>query len=275
MNTCTVLLENNNLHFSHAKSGHGLSLYLEIDNLKILFDTGPNPDFIYNANLLKKNLNSVDSVVLSHSHYDHCCGYTEFVNKYRCRELICSDRFFYDKYGLSEGVYYYKGIDFDEKFLNCFVIHTTHVEKTLKLSEHIYIHSNIKNTEDFEPLPNSYFIKESDGYHRDKFLDESVLVLDNKDGLTLIVACSHPGIVSIVKAVSKIHNKKVKTIIGGLHLSKAKKDRIEKTITALENEGVEKVYLGHCTGDKMVDFMKMRNSKIQSFRISTGAVIDL
>lgn len=275
MNTCTVLLENNNDNFSHGKCAHGLSLFLEIDNLKILFDTGPNSNFIYNAHLLKKNLNSIDSVVLSHSHYDHCCGFTEFIKKFRCRELICSDRFFYDKYSLKDGVYYYKGADFDEKFLNCFVIHTTYVEKTLKLAPHIFIHSNIENSEGMEELPKNFYIKESDGYYPDKFLDESVLVFDKKDGLTVIVGCSHPGIISIIKAVSKIHGKKVKTIIGGLHLAKAKKSRIEKTITALEREGVEKVYLGHCTGDKIIEFIKKRDSKIEAFRISTGAVLEL
>ena len=275
MNTCTVLLDNSNVNFPHAKCSHGLSLFLEIDNLKILFDTGSNTDFIFNATLLKKNLNTVDSVVLSHAHYDHGCGYTSFVKSFRCRELICSDRFFYDKYALIDGVYYYKGVDFDEKFLNCFVIHTSYVEKTLKLADRVYIHSNIKNTEEFESLPKNYFIKESDGYKNDKFLDESVLVVDNKDGLTLVVGCSHPGIVSIVKAVSAIHGKKVKTIIGGLHLAKAKKERIEKVIAALEEEGVEKAYLGHCTGNKIVDKINKMDSKIDAYTFSTGAVIDM
>ncbi len=275
MNTCTVLLENSNKNFPHSKCSHGLSLLLEIDNYKILFDTGPNSDFIYNANLLKKNLNSVDTVVLSHSHYDHCCGYTEFVKKFRCRELICSDRFFYDKYGITDGVYYFKGIDFDEKFLNCFVIHTTFVERTLKLTNKIFIHSNIENTEDFEPLPKKYFIKKGNDFESDLFLDESVLVIDNHDGLTLIVGCSHPGIVSIVKNVSKIHEKKVKTIIGGLHLLNSNQDRIEKTIISLEELGVESVYLGHCTGDKILDELKKKNSSIKAHSFSTGAVIEL
>lgn len=275
MNSCTILFDNSIENFSHARVAHGLSIYLEIDNLTILFDTGPNADFIYNATLLKKNLNAVDTVILSHSHYDHCCGYREFVERFRCRELICGNRFFYDKFALIDGLYYYKGVNFDDKFLNCHVIHVDSVEDTLKLSKNVYIHSNIQNTEQYEPLLDNYLIKEHDGYKKDKFLDESVLVIDKKEGLTLIVGCSHPGIVSIVKHVSKKHNKKVDTIIGGIHLSKANNSRVDKVIEGLEKQGVKKVYLGHCTGENVVNRIKEHKSKIDAHYFSTGAVIDL
>lgn len=275
MNTCTVLFDNSIENFPHAKVAHGLSLYLEIDNLTILFDTGPNSDFIYNATLLKKNLNAVDTVVLSHSHYDHCCGYREFVERFRCRELICGDRFFYDKYALIDGMYYYKGVNFDDKFLNCHVIHTDLVEKTLKLSKNVYIDSNIKNTEDFEPMPSKYYIKKHKGFEKDEFLDESVLVIEKKEGLTLIVGCSHPGIISIVKHVEKIHNKKVNTIIGGIHLAKETDIRVDRVIGELEKHGVKKVYFGHCTGEKIVNRLKEKKSVIEAHYFSTGAVIQL
>ena len=275
MNSCTILFDNSIENFPHAKVGHGLSLFLEIDNLTILFDTGPNSDFIYNSILLKKNLNAVDTVVLSHSHYDHCCGYREFVERYRCRELICGDRFFYDKYALIDGMYYYKGVNFDDKFLNCHVINVDSVQDTLKLSKNVYIHSNIQNTEEFEPLPDKYFIKKSDGFKKDKFLDESTLVIEKKEGLTLIVGCSHPGIVSIVKHVSKRHNKKVTTIIGGIHLAKANNSRVDKVIEELEKSGVNKVYFGHCSGENIVNRIKAHKTKIEAHYFSTGAVINL
>ncbi|MGD1822908.1 MAG: MBL fold metallo-hydrolase [Pleomorphochaeta sp.] len=275
MHTCTVLFDNSVENFPHAKNGHGLSLFIEVDDLSILFDTGPNSDFIYNATLLKKNLNAVDTVILSHSHYDHCCGYREFVERYRCRELICGSRFFFDKYALIDGMYYYKGVNFDDKFLNCHVIHTDLVENCLKLTKNISIHSSIKNTESFEPLPKRYFFRDSKGYKKDEFLDESVMVIDKGKDLTLIVGCSHPGIVSIVKHVSKVHKKPVKTIIGGIHLLKAKKERIDKVIDELENHGVETVYFGHCTGKHVVERMKERESKIAAHYFSTGAVIEL
>ena len=68
----TVLVEdtkNENL-----PSAHGLSLYIETPENKILFDMGPNELFWENAEFLGIDLNTVDTAVISHGHYDHGGG---------------------------------------------------------------------------------------------------------------------------------------------------------------------------------------------------------
>ena len=71
----TTLVEN-----SVAQSGqallaeHGLSFYIETGNRKILFDTGQNLAISNNARVLGIELNQIDTVVLSHGHYDHSGG---------------------------------------------------------------------------------------------------------------------------------------------------------------------------------------------------------
>jgi len=59
----TTLIENNNDDNNLLFSEHGLSLYIETDEMKILFDTGQSGDFIKNAELLKVNLIKLDYVV--------------------------------------------------------------------------------------------------------------------------------------------------------------------------------------------------------------------
>ena len=50
----------------------GLSIYVEVGERKILFDTGPSWRILYeNAYKLGVNLSEVEYVVLSHWHYDH------------------------------------------------------------------------------------------------------------------------------------------------------------------------------------------------------------
>jgi len=57
---------------------HGLSLYIETKNHKLLSDCGCTDAFIKNASVLGVDLSAVDSVFLSHGHYDHSGGILPF-----------------------------------------------------------------------------------------------------------------------------------------------------------------------------------------------------
>ena len=61
------------------KEAHGLSLYLETPRHKLLFDMGPNGDFLENAGTLGVDLGAVDLAILSHGHYDHGGGLKKFL----------------------------------------------------------------------------------------------------------------------------------------------------------------------------------------------------
>ena len=56
---------------------NGLSLLVEHNGTRILFDTGQS--FIYRHNAAKMGIDlEVDGIVLSHGHYDHCGGLVHF-----------------------------------------------------------------------------------------------------------------------------------------------------------------------------------------------------
>ncbi len=57
---------------------HGLSFYIEVGKHKILFDLGPSGETLDNARKLRIDLTKVDTVVLSHGHYDHSGGILPF-----------------------------------------------------------------------------------------------------------------------------------------------------------------------------------------------------
>ena len=52
----------------------GLSLYIEKNGRKILFDTGDQGNLLANASALGLDLKQVETLVLSHVHYDHTGG---------------------------------------------------------------------------------------------------------------------------------------------------------------------------------------------------------
>ena len=74
----TVLAENTAVSNDFGAE-HGLSLLIESDGKKILFDMGQTDLFASNASLLGINLSDVDIAVLSHGHYDHGGGLKKFL----------------------------------------------------------------------------------------------------------------------------------------------------------------------------------------------------
>ena len=69
-----VLMENTARPGSGCASEHGLSLLLEYEGHRLLFDTGASPLFLRNASLLGVDAERVEAAALSHGHYDHGGG---------------------------------------------------------------------------------------------------------------------------------------------------------------------------------------------------------
>lgn len=76
--TISVLTDNNTKRDSHLIAEHGLSLYVECDGLKLLFDTGETDVYLKNAAKMGIDLRNIDIVALSHHHYDHVGGIKYF-----------------------------------------------------------------------------------------------------------------------------------------------------------------------------------------------------
>ncbi len=55
----------------------GLSMFIEADGVKVLFDTGAGIAAVHNAQLFGIDLATVDRIVLSHGHRDHTGGLRE------------------------------------------------------------------------------------------------------------------------------------------------------------------------------------------------------
>ncbi len=66
------------LYDNEAKSGFqkgwGFSCLIELNNVKILFDTGDGPGFLLNLQKFNVNPDEIQYVILSHPHHDHIGG---------------------------------------------------------------------------------------------------------------------------------------------------------------------------------------------------------
>jgi 7,8-dihydropterin-6-yl-methyl-4-(beta-D-ribofuranosyl)aminobenzene 5'-phosphate synthase len=272
----TTLIENkadiNNLLYCE----HGLSLFIEIGNKKILFDTGQTGDFIKNAKKLNVDLNILDYVILSHGHYDHTGGFKKLVMETdKTFQLIVGKGFFNKKYKMTEEGYKFNGNSFDDEYIKKNNILMKIIDSGLvKLTEEIYVFSNFQRNNDFEALNNKFYIKQNDEFYNDNFLDEIVVGIKHQKGLVLLLGCSHIGLINIIETIIKRTGLPVYAIIGGSHLIHADELRLIKTINYLKESKIEILRLSHCTGEIAVN--KLVNEFNNKFGYNnTGNIIKL
>ena len=73
-----VLMEDSCSAVPGVTPEHGLSIYMETEKHRLLMDTGASPLTWENAAHLGVDLSSVDTVIISHGHYDHAGGLLSF-----------------------------------------------------------------------------------------------------------------------------------------------------------------------------------------------------
>lgn len=76
---------------------HGLAIFIETENRKILFDTGQSGLFLQNAQKLGIAIDDIDGLVLSHGHYDHTGGLYPFLEKNSKAKIFAKKRHFHSK----------------------------------------------------------------------------------------------------------------------------------------------------------------------------------
>ncbi|MBH1939430.1 MBL fold metallo-hydrolase [Mobilitalea sibirica] len=251
--TITTLIENHSDEERHLASEHGLSLFIEVDDYKILFDTGQSGAFLANADKLNIDLSTVQDVVISHGHYDHSGGFESLINAVgMVPKLIVGEGFFIPKYKkLSDDQYKFNGNLFDAEYIKKKQIPLRIVTEDITyLRDEIFLFKNFEQRTGFEQL-NPNFYKEHNGrYLQDDFMDELVLGIITDKGLVLIVGCSHVGIINILKTIKKRIHLPIFAVIGGTHLVDADEERIRHTIDSFKEMDIRLVAVSHCTGEE-------------------------
>jgi len=255
---------------------HGLSLFIETQRHKILFDTGASQLFSDNALKMDVDLAAVDIVILSHGHYDHGGGLKTFLTLNQTAKIYMHKNIFENHYAHTIfGQQKYIGIDQGLLPNSRFVF----VEDGLIIDEGLELFSRISGNR-FSPSGNQDLYMEHNGeLLQDDFSHEQNLII-SENGKTLLVAgCAHKGIVNIVDQFYRDKKRMPDVVIGGFHLynSSAKKNEAPSVVDGIGEALAEtevQYFTGHCTGIKSYEHLKgILGDKLGY--ISTGSQINL
>lgn len=278
----TTLIENNPDLHHQLQNEHGLSLFIEFDGRRLLFDTGQTGALVENAKKLQIDLKTVDGIVISHGHYDHAGGIKKVCHYIKeGTPFLVGEEFFQEKYKvvtkpteLDEISYHYNGIDVTRKeikasglLLSCITDDITY------LSHNILLFKNFEQVTSFESMQNKFVRNVNGSYETDCFQDELVMGLVTKNGLIVVVGCSHVGIINIIQTIQKRVNMPIYAVIGGTHLVDASEERIDQTIKQFKQRNIQWLAVSHCTGQRAM--RKMEEAFSQRFQMNvTGHVME-
>jgi 7,8-dihydropterin-6-yl-methyl-4-(beta-D-ribofuranosyl)aminobenzene 5'-phosphate synthase len=228
----------------------GLSMLVEADGLKVLFDTGAGISTVHNAQLMGIDLSEVDRILLSHGHYDHTGGLLDVLRRAGPKEVIAHPAIWGGKYAQPEGeAERYAGIPSVREGLVALGASFNLSAEPVQLSASMMTTGEIPMVTDYEIIETYLYVKEGEERRPDSLPDDLALIIDAEFGLVVILGCAHRGIVNTLLHAQKLTGKeKIYAAIGGTHLMHAAKERLEKTAAALKEMGVQRLGVSHCTG---------------------------
>ena len=251
-----VVLAENTAGNTQCGAEHGLCLYIETKAHRLLFDTGASDLFLKNAEVLHIDLNTVDTVILSHGHYDHGGGLPYFL-KYNDHATIYVPKDAFGPYYSmhSAGPKYIglpEGLEHDPRLIIC--------GRDMDIDEELHLFSDIPM---IYPIPSANArlkVKKGDAFIADDFRHEQCLMIKENGARYLFSGCAHHGIRNILERFRTLYTGDPDAVFGGFHMMKrsyepADIEQILETARALKQYRPQ-FYTCHCTGTEAYEKMK-------------------
>lgn len=249
-----ITLVENSCGNENCTAEHGLSIYIETEKHKLLLDTGQTDAIVKNAEVLGIDPSAVDTVILSHGHYDHSGGILPFSKLNHTAQIIMQK---------SAAEPHFNGeryIGIDKAILD--LPNVRLIEGDVQLDDELFLFSRITGRRCY-PQGNQKLSCVKNGEKVcDDFYHEQCLVITQNSKRWLLSGCAHNGILNILDRYGKLFDSYPDFVITGFHMMKREGEHTEEEKaliiqTAQELSQLDTVfYSGHCTGIPAFEMMK-------------------
>lgn len=262
----------------------GLALALDsrkgTETRAFMLDAGYTPEaLLNNMELMGVDGGRIQSLIVSHGHYDHQGGFIGFLQKYRSKlpeDLTLyaggEENFCNRKTGVP-GQLADWGI-LDRRELETQKVRIVYCERSTVIQGHAFTTGTIARRSFERVLPNGfveYSRKNGTGCNMpeadakaggmavpDQHLQEHGTCFNLKDrGLVVISSCGHAGIVNTVRQAMEVSGvSKVHAVLGGMHLFPADDEYLRRSVTELKALDPDVVIPMHCSGPGFIAAMR-------------------
>jgi 7,8-dihydropterin-6-yl-methyl-4-(beta-D-ribofuranosyl)aminobenzene 5'-phosphate synthase len=241
----------------------GFSALVEADGHRILLDTGSHPGTVLqNARDLNIDLSDVNEVILSHNHWDHVRGLMTLR-----RELMKKNPAALSVAHVARGIFYSRPSPNGEQN-EMIAIRKDYEASIGKFIEHTEGAEIFPGAWLSGPIPRKYpernwsghgMMQTPTGLVEDNIPEDQSLVLNTPQGLVVVTACGHAGIVNILTfAAEQFPNQPVFGVVGGLHLFASTDEQLDWTADKMKEFKVANLLGAHCTGIEAVYRLRQR-----------------
>ena len=257
----TILMENTAFSPEFAAE-HGLSLFVETERHRFLFDAGQTGAFADNAAKLGVDLKSAQFAVLSHGHYDHGGGMGRFLEINRRAKIYVNQHAFDDHWNGTR-----RCIGLDPRLRDSRRLVMTGDRATIAPGLILATCNDLPRIVPTDPFGltervGNFFLPED-------FRHEHYLMVEEKGRKILFSGCSHNGILNILDWF------RPDVLVGGFHFKDlaADSDRLRAYGEAMAKYHTT-FYTGHCTGQPQFETLRsILGERLHA--ISAGMVLEI
>jgi len=251
----TIVVDNNAGNDLAAE--HGFALFIEAAEHSLLLDSGQKDALLKNAPALAIDPALIDLLVLSHGHYDHTGNVAYLLRKNKNMHIYLHSGVFQPRYSLDD-----KRPAMIKMPLSAMQAVMQHPDdkvhwltRPVSLDTTIGITGPIPRRFEFEDTGGRFFL-DAEGHTIDIIRDDVALWLRGSKGLTLCLGCCHAGLINTLSYVFELSGeKRIDTIVGGLHLLHADERRLKKTVSELRKFDIGRIVACHCSGEEAVEYL--------------------
>lgn len=246
----------------------GLALWVEYNGRRFLFDTGQGLVLSHNLKKMRLHPNTLQGIILSHGHFDHCGGLMAIIEEYPHLQVYAHPGIFHEKVMRKRDRYIHTGVSFTEDDLTSvsLTLHTGPYE----LTKDMILTGSIPRREKVEER--DFFIKDASGYRRDLVEDDQALIIKTAKGLVVVLGCTHAGLINTLDYVLELMGEDaIYGVIGGMHLHNKKEEELEKILESLSTYSIERLVPLHCSGSLASSMM--RKEYPHSFKEASCGVV--